>query len=192
MPDLEMILSQSADRSSVAAPGLSTRIRCPNCTADLTFLPTGARYCHHCGSLLKSESRSGFADPRGALAPTGRSRRRRAFRRPQWLSNLWCACTATDGDDWAFAGRSEVLLAFGKSMFNLGWRYEHAIGARRNLDEAARCYWKAARLGDPSAVGRLGREEIDRAADPATPPRLPPSPTAADVPPVVESPPLLP
>lgn len=48
-----------------------------------------------------------------------------------------------------------MLLAYGKSMFNLGWRYEHAVGARRNLNEAARCYGKAARMGDASAAARL-------------------------------------
>jgi TPR repeat protein len=64
------------------------------------------------------------------------------------------------------------LLAYGKSMFNLGWRYEHALGARRNLSEAARCYWKAARLGDPEAAGRLAQE-------PLTPPDHPaPSPAS--------------
>jgi TPR repeat protein len=64
------------------------------------------------------------------------------------------------------------LLAYGKSLFNLGWRYEHAIGARRNLTEAARCYWKAARLGDASAVGRINPAQaaVHVGADPESAP----------------------
>jgi TPR repeat protein len=42
-----------------------------------------------------------------------------------------------------------ILLAYAQALFNLGRRYETAIGARRNLDEAARCYAKAARLAAP-------------------------------------------
>jgi hypothetical protein len=46
-------------------------------------------------------------------------------------------------------------MAYAKALFNLGWRYETAVGSRRNLEEAARCYWKAARLGDAGARQRL-------------------------------------
>ena len=178
MPDLETCCTELADESSVSASTLSPRVHCPNCTADLTFLPSAARYCHRCGSMLSSRSRAASADSWASASARRRSQRRSALRPPQWLSNLWCACTDSDDQDFPFAGRSEVLLAYGKSMFNLGWRYEHAIGARRNLNEAARCYWKAARLGDPSAVGRLGREGVisgaDASADPTGPPELPP------------------
>jgi TPR repeat protein len=31
---------------------------------------------------------------------------------------------------------------------NLGWRYEHGRGILRNVEEAARCYAKAGRLGE--------------------------------------------
>ena len=48
-----------------------------------------------------------------------------------------------------------MLIAYGRALFNLGWRYEHAPAWRRNPDEAARCYGKAARLGDTAAVERL-------------------------------------
>jgi TPR repeat protein len=47
-----------------------------------------------------------------------------------------------------------ILLAYAKALFNLGWRYETALGSRRNLREAARCYGKAARLGDAAARAR--------------------------------------
>jgi hypothetical protein len=56
-------------------------------------------------------------------------------------------------------------------------RYESAVGSSRNVEEAFRCYQKAARLGDFSAVRRL-----------ATPPPLPapdkPSEAAAAPPPL--------
>ena len=112
---------------------------CPACRADLDFLPASARFCNRCGEPLAPQRRPGYA-PRAA----------------RWLWNLWCACPDAGADVPAWDGRSAVLLAFGKSMFNLGWRYEHAVGARRNLAEAERCYGKAARLGDPSAMRRFG------------------------------------
>ena len=49
-----------------------------------------------------------------------------------------------------------ILLAYANALFNLGCRYETAIGSRRNLEEAARCYEKAARLGNPAARARYG------------------------------------
>jgi len=53
-----------------------------------------------------------------------------------------------------------ILLAYAKALFNLGWRYESALGSRRNLREAGRCYWKAARLGDVAALSRCGQPTI--------------------------------
>ena len=47
------------------------------------------------------------------------------------------------------------LLTYGRALFNLGWRYETAVGSRRNPNEALRCYGKAARLGDALAIRRL-------------------------------------
>ena len=126
-----------------------------------------ARYCHRCGTPISAAklARQPYCFPPRSCTVAGP-----VFSRPRWLLNLWCACTDSDAEDAAFARRSGVLLAYGKSMFNLGWRYEHAIGGRRNLTEAARCYWKAARLGDPSAAGRLGG---DTSADPTSDEALP-------------------
>jgi TPR repeat protein len=44
-------------------------------------------------------------------------------------------------------GPSLVVLGYSAALYRLGWRYEHAIGVARNLDEAYRCYGKSARLG---------------------------------------------
>ena len=60
-----------------------------------------------------------------------------------------------------------ILLAYARALFNLGWRYETAVGSRRNLEEAARCYWKAARLGDAGA--RLRFEQPANPNDPIHP-----------------------
>jgi len=53
-----------------------------------------------------------------------------------------------------------ILLAYAKALFNLGWRYESALGSRRNLREAERCYCKAARLGDVAALSRRGQPTV--------------------------------
>ena len=66
-----------------------------------------------------------------------------------------------------------MLVAYAKSMFGLGWRYEHAVGSRRNLAEAARCYGKAARLGDRSAARRLGQGDAEGSLS-SLPPPMPP------------------
>ena len=84
-----------------------------------------------------------------------------------------------------------ILVAYAKALFNLGSRYEAAVGSRRNLGEAARCYWKAARLGDAAARERLAAEPADgRCVLPYPPSPLPvpdsvmardPGPPFADV-----------
>ena len=136
MPDLECL--------SVEAP----RVLCNHCNANLSALPPGARYCRRCGVRLSGPV------PR-PLAHAGPPRRPGLLTdsAPWWLWWLWGG--APRAQESAFADRSAMLLAYARSMFGLGWRYEHAIGSRRNLDEAARCYTKAARLGNASAVGRL-------------------------------------
>ena len=135
------------------------RQHCPGCGADPNSLPTAARFCNRCGARLETAGAAGSTAPVGICA--------------RWLMSLWCGCHP-DGHPVPtnLRTRSQVLLAYGKSMFNLGWRYEHAVGARRNLHEAARCYGKAARLGDPSARRRLSGESPDNASDESSP--LPP------------------
>ena len=67
-----------------------------------------------------------------------------------------------------------ILVAYARALFNLGCRYESAVGARRNLDEAARCYWKAARLGDAASAGRFAPQALAVPVLPYPPPPLPP------------------
>ena len=68
----------------------------------------------------------------------------------------------------------DILLAYARALFNLGCRYENAVGSRRNLAEAARCYWKAARLGDAPAAGRFPPSAFEVPVLPYLPPPLPP------------------
>lgn len=104
---------------------------CRNCAADVTRLPPIARFCNRCGTGLP----------------------------PGVASRVLPELVESPGHPAVPFARvlppSLILLAYGKALFNLGFRYETAVGARRNADEAFRCYRKAARLGDPDAVGRL-------------------------------------
>ena len=133
---------------SGGTPGAGpTKTFCPTCAADLTHLPPIARFCHRCGNRLP-EALAVRGVPRGAQEPAG-----------QFIPFA------------AVAPPPLILFAYGKAMFNLGLRYETAVGSSRNVEEAFRCYQKAARLGDMSAVQRL-----------ATPPPLPAPDTASDMP----------
>src|SRR5947209_5043439 len=50
---------------------------------------------------------------------------------------------------------SLMLMGYANAMYNLGCRYEMGRGTARNADEAIRCYFKAAKLGNPYALARL-------------------------------------
>ena len=145
---------------------------CPNCVADLAHLPPIARFCHRCGSRL----------------PPGLAGRKvRPLHGPLEAHSVLFS---------HIFGPSLILCAYGKALFNLGFRYETAIGSRKNLHESLRCYQKAARLGDASAARRLSNWEGD-ADHPnsnlnrADPPPLPPEALADNPsPPPVAPPPL--
>ena len=129
------------------------RVVCVKCAADVTALPEAARFCNRCGSSLPEQSgRTAPAPPAsaGATPPPPSD----PFDPPQ------------------------ILLAYARALFNLGWRYETAVGSRRNLDEAARCYWKAARLGDAGArlrfEGAPGTNDLPRHPPPLATVHAPP------------------
>src|SRR5256885_4903719 len=61
---------------------------------------------------------------------------------------------------------SLMLMGYANAMYNLGCRYEMGRGTARNADEAIRCYYKAAKLGNPYALARLAPHLHDaRSAD---------------------------
>ena len=62
---------------------------------------------------------------------------------------------STPGVMRAADSHSLMLLGYANAMYRLGSRYERALGSERNVDEAIRCYFKAAKLGNADAVARL-------------------------------------
>jgi TPR repeat protein len=74
---------------------------------------------------------------------------------------------------------SEMLLGYANAMYRLGWRYETGLGTGRNVEEAIRCYFKAAKLGNPAALARLApRCAGGGAGDVTAMPEPPASPSA--------------
>jgi TPR repeat protein len=100
---------------------------CVRCAADVSALPPSARFCNRCGVHLVRP----FPAKHASLPPTQSPSPCEAFPPPL------------------------ILVAYARALFALGWRYETAVGSRRNPEEAARCYGKAARLGDAAALHRL-------------------------------------
>ena len=108
----------------------SPPIFCFHCAADVTALPPVARFCNRCGSDL-----------------------------PKWfhgkpMPSLPIPDPPIPTNPPAELPPPLILLAYARAMFNLGCRYETAVGSQRNMQEATRCYWKAARLGDAAARER--------------------------------------
>jgi TPR repeat protein len=56
---------------------------------------------------------------------------------------------------------TEILRGYGNALYKLGRRYEMGGGIPKNLGEAARCYRKAARLGNIMAFARLASKWLD-------------------------------
>ena len=169
MSDLDFLHNGLRHEDPASSPAGPDRPRCTNCHADLTSLPAIARYCNRCGVRL----------PPTALPPP---------RHPLTGWRYWWWGGAPRKQETAFADRSSMFVAYGESLFGLGWRYEHAVGARRNLNEAARCYSKAARLGNVSAADRLCGERRGDLGNPAVPqpPALPgPATDCRDLPPAL-------
>lgn len=123
---------------------------CTRCTASVSLLPRTARFCSRCGLPLPQQVEQPEGVPQNSGADTISSPpATEPFRPPA------------------------ILLAYARALFNLGNRYETAVGSRRNLQEAARCYWKAARLGDGAARERVETQPEHGDALPYKPPPLP-------------------
>jgi TPR repeat protein len=58
-----------------------------------------------------------------------------------------------------------IVMGYARALFRLGRRYENGLGASRNPNEAHRCYYKAARLGDADARARLTPTDEADSAD---------------------------
>ena len=123
--------------SAPDALGMST---CPRCHDDLSRVQSVARFCPHCGIDLRNTRQADVAPAETAEQAPAVSH--------QW--HLFGSQSAA-----AQAGRSSLVRGFAKALFRLGRRYEEGLGAAHNRQEAARCYQKAAILGDAEALERL-------------------------------------
>ena len=100
---------------------------CVRCGHDLTRLPVPPRFCPRCGLnvSVRPVPVAEWREPVPVLTPP---------REP---------------------GTSTIVVGYGNAMNKLGGRYEVGRGVQRNVDEAVRCYGKAARLGNEDAKSRL-------------------------------------
>ena len=121
---------------------------CSRCHHDLSALPPAAHFCPGCGQK-QIEVPLATIDSTFFAAP---------LPAPEYFHSV-------------------VVIGYVRAMNSLGDRYESGRGVARNIDEALRCYCKAARLGNSEARLRL----IDRGVvssttspdAPSNPPSLP-------------------
>ena len=116
-------------------------VSCPHCRQALDHQPRNAPFCPFCGHRL---SRAPIAARYHAIRHA-LSRRLFSPFKPLFQREIDAAVPMTPGEERR--GPSLVVLGYSAALYRLGWRYEHAIGVHRNLDEAYRCYGKSARLG---------------------------------------------
>ena len=117
---------------------------CFRCHTDLTHCFLSACFCPRCGVTLA-------AMPGETLQPAPVSR----------LALPVLAIESRQTSD-----THSLILGYANAMFRLGWRYENGYGASRNTEEAVRCYFKAAKLGNDSALARLTPPELQETPPP--------------------------
>jgi TPR repeat protein len=137
-----------SDEASTSTPSVS----CSHCGQALEHQPRHAPFCPFCGHrLARVPIAARYRSLRHAL-----SRRLFSCLQPMFQRELDAAVPMPAGPEEQ-RGPSLVVLGYSAALYRLGWRYEHAIGVSRNLDEAHRCYGKSARLGYENAVNELSR-----------------------------------
>lgn len=131
------------------AGSTSTRaVRCGHCAEVIERQPAHAAFCPFCGYRLGRVSiRVRLARVRGGLVRAFVARMPRGVRRELEKA----IPLVPPAQDRSFP--SLVVLGYSSALYHLGWRYEHAVGCHRNLDEARRCYDKSARLGYIAKAG---------------------------------------
>lgn len=144
---------------------------CPRCQTDLSRLTASARFCPRCGLNLCPPSGVPPVPvvpllPSEEVALMARSRVENWVRLRERLDEAPAVITPISAES-----RSLIVLGYSNAMYRLGWRYETGNGTGRNPDEAVRCYFKAAKLGNPAALARLAPK---CAPDEPSPPPLPP------------------
>jgi TPR repeat protein len=126
---------------------------CPSCNFALAARSQLARFCPQCGTPLA----------RGDFHPAEFVPFARRFDAVQSAAANWIMLRDRRGEKPAAMGPISfahplMLLGYANAMYRLGWRYETGDGTGRNVDEAIRCYFKAAKLGNPAALSRLAPE----------------------------------
>ena len=158
--------------------------RCRRCGVDLSRLATPARFCPRCGVSLSAAAVPSPVAPPAAPAspqPAHPAVEQRATPAAEWL-RLREARAAPSRPPAGPQGESHtthslILVGYANAMYRLGWRYETGLGTGRNVEEAIRCYFKAAKLGNPAALARLapqcagGARGSVNPTPPAEPPR---------------------
>jgi TPR repeat protein len=124
-----------AEGGAAEAPGYP---HCSRCHADLTHCFLSARFCPRCGITLAALP--GEAPPAVTIPP---------------LPLPVLAIEPSESRD-----THALILGYANAMFRLGWRYENGQGASHNAEEAVRCYFKAAKLGNGSALARLTTPDL--------------------------------
>jgi TPR repeat protein len=112
---------------------------CSRCHADITHCFLSARFCPRCGTTLAALP--------GETPP------------PLPIPPLPLRVLAIEPSESRVT--HSLILGYANAMFRLGWRYENGHGTPRNCTEAVRCYFKAAKLGNGSALTRLTNRESD-------------------------------
>lgn len=161
--------SAAFEALSAAPDTPGTSRRCSRCQADLDRLSLTARFCPRCGLTLKppteplasvtiaatpSANASAVTPPELPPVPTNPAASAAAWLR---IRQAGPAAKAV-GPTYSVPGtdtHSAMLLGYANAMYRLGWRYETGQGTGRNVEEAIRCYFKAAKLGNPAALARL-------------------------------------
>ena len=154
--------------SKEKADAVRKEARCSRCEADLARIAGSARFCPRCGMTL---SAAPVLSPEASSPATSPPSPRPVLPLPEqpvtsaakWM-RLRDAHAApvpppTGGQHSALGNpndvHSTILLGYAKAMYRLGRRYETALGTGRNVAEAIRCYFKAAKLGNSAALARL-------------------------------------
>lgn len=144
---LDPRFSDQLTKGDAPAPGgdAAHLRRCPGCQADLDGVPNAAKFCprcgtdlHHANDAVNSTPASTSPLPADAFAGTNAADPTRPVLPP-------------------IAVRTPILRGFASALYRLGRRYEGGLGSRYNPAEAERCYFKAAKLGNPAALARLHR-----------------------------------
>lgn len=187
MLDWSAISAIHRSESSEAEPGAPvSACRCRRCQLDLGGQNALARFCPRCGyAVVPAAEAPAHGAPPGPAA-RAQSVDAATLRLSHWLRQSAERRTAAAPADAAApsslpapaaagpgAAHSLMLLGYSNAMYRLGWRYETGSGTVRNPDEAVRCYFKAARLGNPAALRRLTPAADNK--KPMTPPPAPPA-----------------